>query len=70
MQVLPEIPPLLVVLVTRYPAVEHLPPPLVHQVAERQEGDFIQRDAHQEVYGALCAKINTGSDITCALLYL
>lgn len=66
MQVSPEIPPLLVVLVTGYPAIKHLPPPLVHQVAERQEGDFIQGDAHQEVYGALCAQINTRFDFTSA----
>lgn len=66
MQVSPEIPPLLVVLVTGYPAIKHLPPPLVHQVAERQEGDFIQCDAHQEVYGALCAQINTRFDFTSA----
>lgn len=60
----PEIPPLLVVLVTRYPAVEDLPPPLVHQIAERQEGNFIQGYAHQEVYGALCAQNNTTFDMS------
>ena len=50
----PEVPPLLVVLGRGDAAVEHLPPPLVHEVAERQEGDLVQGDAHEEVDVAVC----------------
>ena len=31
------------------PAAEHVPSPLVHEVTERDEGDLVQRDAHQVV---------------------
>ena len=50
----PEVPPLLVVFGGGDAAVKHLPPPLVHEVAKRQEGNLVQGDAHEEVDVALC----------------
>lgn len=49
----PQVPPLFVVLVGRDAPVKHLPPPLVNQVAKGQEGDLVERHAHQEVDVAL-----------------
>lgn len=50
----PEVPPLLVVLVLLDPPIKHLPAPLVHEVPEGQEGDFVQGDAHQVVNVTFC----------------
>lgn len=52
--ILPEVPPLLVVLILLDPPIKHLPAPLVHEVPEGQEGDFVQGDAHQVVNITFC----------------
>lgn len=49
----PHVPPLFVVVLLRDTTIKHLPPPLVHQVAEGQESNLIQGYAHQVVDGAL-----------------
>lgn len=52
--ILPEVPPLLVVLILLDAPIKHLPAPLVHEVTEGQEGDFVQGDAHQVVNITFC----------------
>lgn len=52
--ILPEVPPLLVVLILLDPPIKHLPAPLVHEVPEGQEGDFVQGNAHQVVNITFC----------------
>lgn len=50
----PEIPPVEVVAGRRGAAAEDGPAPLVHQVAEGQEGDLLQRHLQQEIDVVFC----------------
>ena len=45
----PQLPPLGVPLRWGGVPTEHAPPPLVNQIAEREEGDLVQGSLHQEV---------------------
>lgn len=62
----PEVPPLLVVLVLLDPPIKHLPAPLVHEVPEGQEGDFVQGNAHQVVNVTFCPR---WEGVSKAMLY-
>lgn len=46
---LPEIPPGTVPVLLGGLAAEDIPPPIVHEVSEGQEGDFVEGHVHQEV---------------------
>ena len=50
LQVEPQLPPAAVEVLLGDVTGEHAPAPLVHDVAERQEGDLVQRHRHQEVH--------------------
>lgn len=53
---LPQIPPVVVVAAGGCAAIEHIPAPLVDEVAEGQEGDLLQGHLQQVVDVALCMK--------------
>ena len=50
----PELPPFLVVIGRLSFATEHLPPPLVNEITERQERDLLQGHTHQVIDVHLC----------------
>lgn len=53
---LPQIPPVVVVTAWGCAAIEHVPAPLVNEVAEGQEGNLLQGHLQQVVDVALCVK--------------
>lgn len=53
---LPQIPPVVVVTTGGRVAIEHVPAPLVDEVAKGQEGDLLQGHLQQVVDVALCMK--------------
>lgn len=53
---LPQVPPVVVVAAWRRAAAEHVPAPLVDEVAEGQEGNLLQGHLQQVVDIALCVK--------------